>query len=176
MAPAFFDWRAGSVLSLLAAVATTIALSLPGAVPAGRRAVLAIEREGRTPDCPAGAKRDVLSPDALECWFYEESAAWKIVTAVSAHGALVLETEVTDAAVLPAVARGVVRGSAGRFTEVLVYGMVLAPRDSLAADTGAGDVVTRVRWTPREGFTALMFRKPGQGRHLGPPSRQSRRD
>jgi hypothetical protein len=102
------------------------------------------------PPCAAQAGSDLLAPAALECWLDASHGRWRIVTHVSAHGALVVEIVVEDLRDGDAVARRVVDGTRARFSEVLVYVRPDMP--------GPGDVsVVRTRWTSQHGFERLAF-------------------
>jgi hypothetical protein len=123
-----------------------------------RRSLTVAERRG-IPDCPSEASRNLSAPDALECWFYTERAAWRIVSRVSAHHALVVRTEVTQRDAALDVARTIVATSQSDFGEVLVYASSLRERRALTGDT-ASVTITRIRWTPAEGFSTLTYQMP----------------
>jgi hypothetical protein len=107
-------------------------------------------------DCPAGAEDDLLAPLSLQCWFYGERGAWRLLSLASAHEALVIEAEVSSLDVVEEMAGGVVRGAREDFGEVLVYAVRM--RDRLAAEgPEAEDLVVRVQWTPAGGLSMLEF-------------------
>jgi hypothetical protein len=148
----------------LTAVVGTLVLSAELsdlALPDGRRLVLSVDRYRAIPDCPAGAAHDVTGPDALQCWFYDATDAWRIVGVLSAHNAVVIEVEVTDIDRLAVIAETIVTNLGSRFGEVLVYGTQASRR---GADGRGDDLVTRIRWTPQEGFSRLRYARPPSGR------------
>jgi hypothetical protein len=101
------------------------------------------------PRCPPNARQDLLSPDALQCWFEAPHGRWRALSRVSAHGALVVEVEADDLLDAEGIARQFVSDLDDRFSEILVY---------VRGDSGsAAPVIRRVRWTRQAGFETLQF-------------------
>jgi hypothetical protein len=132
-------------LSVLTGAAVVIALG--SLVTTGPERVMPDEH-GILP-CPASARQDLLSADALQCWFEARNGRWRTLNRVSAHGALVVEVEATAMADAENIAQQFVtdRGG-GRFSEVLVYveGPSAPPRS-----------IRRIRWTGSTGFETMDF-------------------
>jgi hypothetical protein len=124
-----------------------------------RRAVQSLRGYRGIPDCPPTATADVLASDALECWFYGTDGAWRLLTVVSAHHALVVEAEVTGEAVVDEMANLVIGSRASDFAEVLIYASPIA-RDRSRSGTQVPGTVTRLRWTPGDGLSRLVFQRP----------------
>ncbi|MQA30724.1 MAG: hypothetical protein GEU82_12950 [Luteitalea sp.] len=99
--------------------------------------------------CPADAHQDLFSFRALQCWFDAPHGRWRMLSRVSAHGALIVEAEATELQDADEIARRFVAGRDGGFSEVLVYVQL----ESAADPT----LIRRVRWTRRTGFEALQF-------------------
>jgi hypothetical protein len=99
--------------------------------------------------CPPAAIHDLLSAQALQCWFDGPHGRWRTLDQVSAHGALVVEIEATTVSDAEEIARRFVtdRGG-GRFSEVLVY---VQPVSNPRAP------VRRIRWTAATGFETMNF-------------------
>ena len=99
--------------------------------------------------CPVGAEEDLLSPDALQCWFRARQGRWRTLSCVSAHGALVVEVEAADTQDAEEIAQRFATAGRDRFLEVLVY---IQPESA-----GAAPFIRRIRWTRQEGFETLEF-------------------
>lgn len=116
-------------------------------------------RQGRAredlgiPACPADAAKNLLSSDALQCWFTASHGRWRTLNHQSHLEALVVETEARDLRDAVEIARGVIEDPMARaFSEILVY--VSRPQDRETQ-------IRRVRWTQRTGFETLDFSSPG---------------
>jgi hypothetical protein len=104
------------------------------------------------PRCPSGSERDLLSSDALQCWFTATHGQWRLLGHQSHLEALVVEVETNDLRDAEEIGRRVVDPVARAFTEVLVY---------VQAEPDSGTVrVRRVRWTASTGFETLDFSTP----------------
>lgn len=160
MQPPQFTRRVGVLVALGLSIALGLTLSEGFHPSVSRRSVLSLRGHRGIPDCAAGADRRLLEPQALECWFYDRAGAWRIVSVLSAHHALVVHVEVTDASTLGAAARLVVERLGREFGEVLVYGALVADDPPGQRRPHAAGVVTRIRWTPRDGFARLDFARP----------------
>jgi hypothetical protein len=104
------------------------------------------------PLCPGGAERDLLSSDALQCWFSEPHGRWRMLSHQSHLEALVVEIEAQDLRDAEGIAQRVVADPmAGEFSEILVY----------VARTERGEShIRRVRWTRGGTFETLDFSSP----------------
>jgi hypothetical protein len=111
-----------------------------------------VARDYGIPDCPDRAERDVLSSNALQCWFTAAHGRWRTLGHQSHLEALVVEVEARDLRDAEAIARRVVDPVSAAFSEVLVY-VQTEPDDSLVR-------VRRVRWTRNSGFETLDFSSP----------------
>jgi hypothetical protein len=111
-----------------------------------------VARDYGIPDCPDRAERDVLSSNALQCWFTAAHGRWRTLGHQAHLEALVVEVEARDLRDAEAIARRVVDPVSAAFSEVLVY-VQTEPDDSLVR-------VRRVRWTRNSGFETLDFSSP----------------
>jgi hypothetical protein len=111
-----------------------------------------IARDYGIPSCPDGAERDLLSSDALQCWFMAVHGRWRTLNHQSHLAALVVEVEARDLRDAEEIARRVVGPVATAFSEVLVYTQA-EPEDGMLR-------VRRVRWTRSTGFETLDFSSP----------------
>ena len=111
-----------------------------------------VARDYGIPDCPDRAERDVLSSNALQCWFTAAHGRWRTLGHQSHLEALVVEVEARDLRDAVEIARRVVDPVAGAFSEVLVY-VQSEPDDRLVR-------VRRVRWTRPTGYETLDFSSP----------------
>jgi hypothetical protein len=104
------------------------------------------------PPCPVEAGQDLLSPDALQCWFTASHGHWRTLNHQSHLEALVVEVEARDRRDAIEIAQFVTRHTkAHAFSEILVY---------VAQPHGRESRVRRVRWTPSTGFETLDFATP----------------
>ena len=101
---------------------------------------------------PDDAERDLLSSQALQCWFSADHGPWRTLGHQSHLEALVVEIEARDLRDAEAIARRVVDPVSAAFSEVLVY-VQTEPHDRLVR-------VRRVRWTRNSGFETLDFSSP----------------
>jgi hypothetical protein len=127
---------------------TMLTLLVSGAAAcAGRRPPL-LPDIGVTP-CPASAVHDLLSVDALQCWFIAPHGRWRTLSHESHYAVLVVEVEAADVRDADGIARRFVEAARGTFSEILLY---------VQHETaGAGDAIRRVRWTSSRGFESLDF-------------------
>ena len=107
-------------------------------------------RDYGIPPWPAGAERNLLSADALQCWFAAHHGRWRRLDQQSHLEALVVFVEARDGRDAVAIAQKLVDDpGANAYTEVLVY----VRRE----EGGAGSSTRRVRWTRSTGFETLDF-------------------
>ena len=140
----------GRVLVTAAAMAAAIGsshcaarLAPPKPASAGAKSDFGI------PACRAGAERDLLSTDALQCWFNGRYGHWRTLNHQSHLEALVVEIEARDVRDAAAIAQRVVSGPAGtQFSEILVYVAQPAEHESR---------IRRVRWTRGGGFETMDY-------------------
>jgi hypothetical protein len=148
-----FVRRAGFWGAVGGAALIWYSLSSESRLPPARRAVLALPGHDAYPDCREHAGgRD---HEVLQCWAYGTRGAWRVSSLLSAHGALVIQTLVTDREVADEAAQWAVDRFGDRYGEILLYASVLTPPRPSAPSPSA--TVTRVRWTPGNGFTRLTF-------------------
>src|SRR5262245_10058455 len=98
--------------------------------------------------CPPGAAEDLLSTDALQCWFAAPDGRWRTLSHESHYAVLVVNVEATGLGDAEHIARRFVAGERRTFEEILVY-----VRD----ESKDGEKVRRVRWTSQAGFETLDF-------------------
>ncbi len=99
------------------------------------------------PDCPAGALANLRDPDALLCWFADETfGPWHMTSSLEIHGVTIARVFALDRRVARPVAERLVAQSGDEAEEVLVYAK--GPR---------GGQVTRARWTRQRGFETTEF-------------------
>jgi hypothetical protein len=127
------------------------ALIIAGALASSCAARRPVARDYGIPDCPERAERDLLSSQALQCWFTAPHGRWRTLGHQSHLEALVVEVEARDLRDAEEIARRVVDPVASAFSEVLVY-VQGEPRDRRVR-------VRRVRWTRGTGFDTLDFSK-----------------
>jgi hypothetical protein len=99
--------------------------------------------------CPAAAHDDLLSVDALQCWFSARHGRWRTLSHESHFDVLVVEAEALDVRDAEAIARRFAAQKAGEFTEILLY---VHPERTVA-----NAHVRRVQWTRDGGFSVLDF-------------------
>jgi hypothetical protein len=99
--------------------------------------------------CPAGAAHDLLSVDALQCWFTAPHGRWRTLSHESHYAVLVVEVEAADVRDAEGIARQFVDAERATFSEILLYVQHEARK--------AGDAIRRVRWTTDRGFESLDF-------------------
>jgi hypothetical protein len=99
--------------------------------------------------CPVSAAHDLLSVDALQCWFTAPHGRWRTLSHESHYAVLVVEVEAADIRDAEGIARQFVDAERGTFSEILLYVQREARR--------AGDGIRRVRWTSDLGFESLDF-------------------
>jgi hypothetical protein len=101
------------------------------------------------PDCVDGAGKDVLSSDALQCWFTARHGRWRMLNHQSHLEAIVVEVEARDLGDADEIARRIVASVDVAYSEVLVYVQDESPVDHRR--------VRRVRWTRDSGYDTLDF-------------------
>jgi hypothetical protein len=99
--------------------------------------------------CAAGAADDLLSVDALQCWFTAPHGRWRTLSHESHYAVLVVEVEAADIRDADRIARQFVDTERAAFSEILLY----VQREGRSA----GDGIRRVRWTSDRGFESLDF-------------------
>jgi len=99
--------------------------------------------------CPVSAAHDLLSVDALQCWFTAAHGRWRTLSHESHYAVLVVEVEAADIRDADGIARQFVDAERGTFSEILLYVQRQA--------RSAGDRIRRVRWTSDLGFESLDF-------------------
>ena len=104
------------------------------------------------PICATGVERDLLSADALQCWFAASHGAWRTLNHQSHLEALVVDVEARDLRDAIEIAQRVVADPmTSAFTEILVY---------VARPQGDESRIRRVRWTSAGGYETLEFSSP----------------
>jgi hypothetical protein len=104
------------------------------------------------PVCAAGADRDLLSSNALQCWFTASHGQWRTLNHQSHLEALVVDVEARDLRDAVEIAQRVVADPmVGAFAEILVY---------VARTQGRESHIRRVRWTRGNGFETLEYSSP----------------
>lgn len=117
---------------LIAAVAVAIGLS-----GCGNRIPRVVLDRGIVP-CAAGAEKDFLTADALQCWMDAPNGRWRLVDLGFHQDALVLDIVATSLDDAEEVARRAAANHSRDYTEILVY----ARPEPSTAET----MVRRVRW------------------------------
>jgi hypothetical protein len=102
--------------------------------------------------CPPAATAQLLSTDALQCWFAAPHGRWRTLSHESHYAVLVTQVEAADVRDAQHIARRFVEGEHERFSEILVYVQHEGP-------VNAG-LVRRIRWTTTGGFEALDLNLP----------------
>ncbi len=110
-------------------------------------------------DCAAGASRDLLSVDALECWLPAPHGHWRILSHDSHFDVLVVQAEALDLRDATSIANAFAADQAARrlppsesFSEILIY--VRQPAHGGQART------RRVRWTTTAPLEMFDFTAP----------------
>jgi hypothetical protein len=102
--------------------------------------------------CPATASDELLSTDALQCWFEAPHGRWRTVSHESHYAVLVVSVEAADVRDAELIAQRFVTSERRTFSEILLYVQRELP--------SAGNIVRRIRWTLDGGFEALDFNLP----------------
>lgn len=102
--------------------------------------------------CPVSAADQLLSTDALQCWFAAANGRWRTLSHESHYAVLVVGVEAADMRDAEAIARRFVDSERRTFAEILLY-----VQNELRTE---GDVVRRIRWTADSGFETLDFNAP----------------
>lgn len=100
------------------------------------------------PNCPAPAREDLLSVDALECWFDARHGRWRVLKHESHFDVLVVDVEALDLRDAEDITRRFVAGQSAAFSEILVY---------VHPEQGDRARVRRVQWTRGKGIATLDF-------------------
>lgn len=95
------------------------------------------------PACPPSATQ-LLSPEALQCWFTARHGRWRLIDQVQHLEALVVTIGAEDLRDASEIARRLVAGESATFAEILVYA-------SLEPVTERSPV-RRVQWTRTGGY------------------------
>jgi hypothetical protein len=105
------------------------------------------------PGCLRSAESDLLSSDALQCWFTAPQGRWRTLGHQSHLEALVVQVQAVNIRDAENIARRFVESpSAQPFAEILVYVQT--------AVDGSAVPVRRVRWTRASGFDTLDYTSP----------------
>jgi hypothetical protein len=117
-------------------------------------AACVVRRPPSAPDigikaCPPSAAGDLLSIDALQCWFSAPHGPWRTLSHESHFAVMVVQVEAADLRDAESIARRFVASERDTFSEILVY----AQRERRIAR----DFIRRVRWTQDTGFETLDF-------------------
>jgi hypothetical protein len=102
--------------------------------------------------CPVAAGDELLSTDALQCWFTAANGRWRTLSHESHYAVLVVSVEAADVRDAELIAQRFVTSEGRTFSEILLY----VQRELRSA----GDIVRRIRWTLDGGFEALDFNLP----------------
>jgi hypothetical protein len=107
------------------------------------------------PRCPADAADDLLSVNALQCWFDAPRGRWRTISCESHYAVLVVHVEARNGRDGDDIARRFVTLGNKTFSEILVY---------VQPESATGPFrMRRVRWTRDSGFEALEFTTPPDG-------------
>jgi hypothetical protein len=129
---------AAVVLGITASAACAVRTSI-----AGKTGDLGIPR------CPPAAAGDLLSADALQCWFDAPHGRWRTLSHESHYTVVVVHVAAQSLQDARDIARRFVAGEGEHFSEILVY----AEPESADGRTRT----RRVRWTRDGGFEELDF-------------------
>jgi len=99
--------------------------------------------------CPDAADQQLLSADALQCWFDAPHGRWRTLSHESHFAVLVAQVGAADVRDAEHIARRFVDGERETFSEILIY-----VQGELESDA---QTVRRIRWTSEHGFEALDF-------------------
>ena len=102
------------------------------------------------PTCPPAAAGDLLSTDALECWFIAPHGRWRVLSHDSHYTELMVQVEAADTHDAELIAQRFVAAERRSFSEILLYVRRESDRTR----------VRRVRWTAEAGFQTLDFTAP----------------
>ena len=129
-----------------------IAIALGIGLSSGCAARRTIVNDYGVTRCPAEAAGDLLSVDALQCWFAASHGRWRTLSQESHYDVLVVQVEALELGDADEIARRFVAGESRRFSEILIY----AQPESHARSTR----IRRIRWTRESGFEVLEFTAP----------------
>jgi hypothetical protein len=99
------------------------------------------------PSCPSAAERDLLSTDALQCWFIAPHGRWRVLSHDSHYTELLIQVEAADTHDAELIAQRFVAAERDSFSEILLYVQRESDRSR----------IRRVRWTAEAGFQTLDF-------------------
>ena len=102
--------------------------------------------------CSPNAVADLLSTDALQCWFTAAHGRWRTLSHQEAYSALVVQVEAFDPTDADEIARRFVEDRRETLAEISVY----VQRESATDPT----LIRRIRWTPDAGYETLEFTAP----------------
>jgi len=140
----------GGRIRLAYATAAVAAVAVASSSCAMREA--RVQDDFGIPACPASGEKDLLSPDALQCWFTAPNGRWRTINHQSHLEALVVEVEARELRDAMTIAQRVVNDPKARgYSEILVY---------VARPQGRESRIRRVRWTRGAGFETLDFSSP----------------
>ena len=133
----------------VAAVAALVVVIAASAACAAKRSPAAKGADRGILACAPTAGRDLLSADALQCWFVARHGRWRTLSQESHYTVLVVRVEVESPRDAADIARRFVSGQSAHFSEILLY----------AQPVSAGERIRtrRVRWTADRGFEQLDF-------------------
>jgi hypothetical protein len=134
-----------------AALTVAIAIACGAVVASGCRTVLRRPpgNDYGVQRCSAAAGADLLSVDALQCWFSARHGRWRTLNRESHFDVLVVQVEASDVRDAEEIARRFVAQKRGEFTEILLY---VHPERALGSAQQR-----RVQWTLDGGFSVLDF-------------------
>lgn len=101
--------------------------------------------------CSATASDELLSTDALQCWFEAPHGRWRTVSHESHYAVLVVSVEAADVRDAELIAQRFVTSERRTFSEILLY---------VQRELRSAGIVRRIRWTLDGGFEALDFGLP----------------
>lgn len=107
------------------------------------------------PPCPVSAASNLLSTDALECWFNAAHGRWRTVSHQEVYGALVVQVEALDLKDAEEIARRFIDGKHESLSEISVYVQG-------ESSTAGPSPIRRIRWTPDAGYQTLDFTAPAK--------------
>jgi hypothetical protein len=129
-----------------AAFIVTLASALAGGSCALRRPP---QIDRGIPVCPSAASADLLSVDALQCWFASRHGRWRVLSHESHYNVLVVQIAASDVGDAGEIGERFVDNQRRFWSEILLYVQPDAGRQ--------GAAIQRIRWTPAGGFERLAF-------------------
>jgi hypothetical protein len=99
------------------------------------------------PVCASAASADLLSVDALQCWFESPHGRWRVLSHESHYDVLVVQVAASDVRDADLIASRFVDNQRRFWSEILLY---------VRPDAARGRAtIQRIRWTPDGGFERL---------------------